>query len=325
LPSHEEHCQQSLRRYGKTFSELHKWMDEPSEILGYKHRMYRHDPYTTPHVARRLFGEYADEACLDHIRLDREMSRGIYAPVSAKPLNLGRFALAYFLGFIAVFISVSQLSPVKGSQAVVLGSLVLLIFISVWVGGLLAIPLYFLFEFLWGERQPKEIEEFFQACDEMDRKKSSLGASFTLNVSMAELDDYSKQALKEAEKQDYSLALELLEKSLQDKPKSKYLLLLKAWFTDRLQQKTEHTRTHRGEHRIRNLADLDRSLRLFRDYMDFLERALDSLEEALAIDPNFSEAQELLRCYKGRLELYQNFIQKLENLKRIFPQKLDKT
>jgi len=70
LPSHEEHCQESLRRYGKTFSELHRWMDEPSTIMGSKHRMHRHDPYKTPKVASALFGEYADQACLDHIRLD---------------------------------------------------------------------------------------------------------------------------------------------------------------------------------------------------------------------------------------------------------------
>jgi hypothetical protein len=70
MPNHEEHCQDSLRRYGKTFSELHKWMDEPSTILGPSHRKYRHDPNTTPKVARQLFGPLADQACLDHIRLD---------------------------------------------------------------------------------------------------------------------------------------------------------------------------------------------------------------------------------------------------------------
>ena len=45
-------------------------MDEPWDVLGRKHRMFRHDPRTTPIEARRLFGEYADHACLDHIRLD---------------------------------------------------------------------------------------------------------------------------------------------------------------------------------------------------------------------------------------------------------------
>jgi len=70
MPSHKEHCEDSLKRYGKAFSELHRWMDEPSTILGPDHRKYRHDPNTTPYVARQLFGPLADQACLDHIRLD---------------------------------------------------------------------------------------------------------------------------------------------------------------------------------------------------------------------------------------------------------------
>lgn len=54
-------------------------MDEPGEILGKKHRMFRHGPETTPQEAKKLFGEFADHACLDHIRLDQlssdEMSK----------------------------------------------------------------------------------------------------------------------------------------------------------------------------------------------------------------------------------------------------------
>jgi hypothetical protein len=75
MPNHREHCEDSLRRYGKTFSELHKWMDEPSTVLGASHRKYRHDPNTTPIVAKKLFGENADNACLDHIRLDELETR----------------------------------------------------------------------------------------------------------------------------------------------------------------------------------------------------------------------------------------------------------
>lgn len=70
MPSHEEHCKDSLKKYGKPFGDLHSWMDGPSEILGTQHRMYRHDPYTTPQEAKKIFGEYADHACLDHIILD---------------------------------------------------------------------------------------------------------------------------------------------------------------------------------------------------------------------------------------------------------------
>lgn len=70
MPSHEKHCQDSLKKYGKRFDDLHSWMDETWEILGTQHRMYRHDPYTTPQEAKNIFGEYADHACLDHIVLD---------------------------------------------------------------------------------------------------------------------------------------------------------------------------------------------------------------------------------------------------------------
>jgi hypothetical protein len=77
MPNNAEHCEDSLRRYGKPFSELHKWMDEPSTILGASHRKYRHDPNTTPKEAKALFGENADNACLDHIRLD-ELERRKY-------------------------------------------------------------------------------------------------------------------------------------------------------------------------------------------------------------------------------------------------------
>jgi hypothetical protein len=62
MPNNEEHSQESLRRYGKSFSEFHKWMDEPIAILGANHRKYRHDPNTTPKEAVQLFGENADNA-----------------------------------------------------------------------------------------------------------------------------------------------------------------------------------------------------------------------------------------------------------------------
>jgi hypothetical protein len=70
MPNHEEHCADSLKRYGKSFAELHAWMDEPSILLGSSHRKYRHDPNVTPEEAKAIFGVNADNACLDHIRLD---------------------------------------------------------------------------------------------------------------------------------------------------------------------------------------------------------------------------------------------------------------
>jgi hypothetical protein len=53
-------------------------MDEPSTLLGKSHRVHRHDPLKTPPIAKKLFGELADEACLDHIRFDELESRRIF-------------------------------------------------------------------------------------------------------------------------------------------------------------------------------------------------------------------------------------------------------
>ena len=70
MPSHKEHCLHSLSTYGKSFSILHKWMDEPVKVLGSSHRMFRHDLKKTPVIAKNLFGELADQACIDHIIMD---------------------------------------------------------------------------------------------------------------------------------------------------------------------------------------------------------------------------------------------------------------
>ena len=77
MPYHEKHCQESLRKYGKRFDDLHTWMDEPCDINGRAHRAFRHDPATTPQEAKKMFGEFADHACLDHIRLDQQSSEEI--------------------------------------------------------------------------------------------------------------------------------------------------------------------------------------------------------------------------------------------------------
>ena len=43
MPNNRTHCNQSRRRYGRNYREVHKWMDSPSSILGKKHRKVRHD------------------------------------------------------------------------------------------------------------------------------------------------------------------------------------------------------------------------------------------------------------------------------------------
>ena len=91
MPSHEERCQDSLKLYGKRFDELHRWIDEPSTMLAKGHRIHRHDPVTTPKVAKELFGEFADQACIDHIRLDRLEERRLRKE-KAKKLELHKKA-----------------------------------------------------------------------------------------------------------------------------------------------------------------------------------------------------------------------------------------
>ena len=104
MPRHEEHCQDSLTKYGKRFDALHKWMDEPSTILGKKHRIYRHNPYETPKKAKKLFGEFADDACLDHIRLDRTpVSKWIMPPPRKKDVDLEDTRIALQNSFKEMF------------------------------------------------------------------------------------------------------------------------------------------------------------------------------------------------------------------------------
>jgi len=89
-PSNEDHRADSFKKYRKTFADLHKWMDEPWEILGTQHRLYRHDPYTTPQEAKKLFGEYADHACLDHILLDLRESPQRFSTLSRQYPRRGK-------------------------------------------------------------------------------------------------------------------------------------------------------------------------------------------------------------------------------------------
>jgi len=126
-------------------------MDEPSEILGYKHRMYRHDPYTTPQVARRLFGEYADDACLDHIRLDREMSRETYvaAPFKAfkgvpRPIAYGSLFCLFVVAFLSLYsYAISSSFPLPFAFAFI---------IALLLSFVLYIPVYLLLYFFFSEK-----------------------------------------------------------------------------------------------------------------------------------------------------------------------------
>jgi hypothetical protein len=69
MPSFKVHRRCSLRRTGKDFAELHKWMDEPHRILKMDHRRVRHDLSYIPEVIE-LFGKDAVFEFLMHISLD---------------------------------------------------------------------------------------------------------------------------------------------------------------------------------------------------------------------------------------------------------------
>lgn len=77
MPNFEEHCESTLKKLGCRFEKVHRWMDEPSHVMGRNHRIRRHDPFKTPEMATEIFSkdypEYKHligEAVLDHIMLD---------------------------------------------------------------------------------------------------------------------------------------------------------------------------------------------------------------------------------------------------------------
>jgi hypothetical protein len=75
MPDNQTHSNQSRRKYGKSYSTLHHWMDRPSAALHEKHRIARHDFNKTPYQAQKVFGGNAKNACRDHTRLDKRVSR----------------------------------------------------------------------------------------------------------------------------------------------------------------------------------------------------------------------------------------------------------
>jgi len=79
MPDHEEHCLHSEKRYGVRGDDIHRWIDEPSQVAGGSHRDYRHD-LDSLHTAIQMFGdEYGTEMVenifLDHLRLDSREDR----------------------------------------------------------------------------------------------------------------------------------------------------------------------------------------------------------------------------------------------------------
>ena len=76
MPSLEEHCGHTLKRYGIEGREIHQWLDEPSRKHTSGHRQFRHDTETIKLVGK-IFGEkygreMAENIALDHIMLDHK-------------------------------------------------------------------------------------------------------------------------------------------------------------------------------------------------------------------------------------------------------------
>ena len=71
MPNFKEHCKISKKRTGKTFEELHKWMDEGQEYLKHDHRLERHF-YTEEYrkFIEEKWGEKAVVEWLFHIAID---------------------------------------------------------------------------------------------------------------------------------------------------------------------------------------------------------------------------------------------------------------
>lgn len=79
MPSLEEHCKHSGKRYGVAGRDIHSWIDEPSQIAGGSHREFRHD-LASLHIAIRIFeskygAEMVENIFLDHLRADSKELR----------------------------------------------------------------------------------------------------------------------------------------------------------------------------------------------------------------------------------------------------------
>lgn len=55
IPSHEEHCQNTLKKFGVRGDDIHKYMDELCTVFGREHRQFRHKAETV-----KLIGEFLE-------------------------------------------------------------------------------------------------------------------------------------------------------------------------------------------------------------------------------------------------------------------------
>jgi len=110
MPSNEEHSEDTFRRYGVRASDLHKWIDEPSELYGASHRWVRHnirklrsDPNYIPKEFVEKYGEeLARNIMIDHILLDKHITgeRPKLQPLAQQGIGLWVAAIGIILYLI---------------------------------------------------------------------------------------------------------------------------------------------------------------------------------------------------------------------------------
>lgn len=130
MPSHEEHCQHALKRYGVRGDDIHQYLDEPCRFVGQGHREFRHDSNTLKLVGQ-IFGkkygrELAENIALDHIMLDHkeEINKRAEKVVLLKCPNCsGQLSetrngkqICKYCGYEAKAFETSQEKPVKLPQ-----------------------------------------------------------------------------------------------------------------------------------------------------------------------------------------------------------------
>jgi len=71
MATFEKHCEAAKVKFGKSYEEIHKWLDEFSGVEPYRsrHRRVRHHEHGI-REAVDIFGEYAAEIARQHIVID---------------------------------------------------------------------------------------------------------------------------------------------------------------------------------------------------------------------------------------------------------------
>lgn len=76
MVTHREHQESTKKKIGVDGASTHAWMDRPYRYLGYRHRVLRHDPETTPLIRFLITGRI--ETILEtqiHLKDDGELGR----------------------------------------------------------------------------------------------------------------------------------------------------------------------------------------------------------------------------------------------------------